>query len=284
MAQIDNTASLTGFKALSFDCYGTLIEWEPGLLGALRPILDQLGSEHPWTEDPQRALLRFDDIASALEREQPTLRYDRILAAAMRQLAGEAGEAGGGDGGVEVKVSDAEVEAMARGPGRWPAFPDTLAALAVLKRHYKLAILSNMDNDNMARTTTTTKEAGGGGAALAGVAFDAVYTAEDIGSYKPRAENFAYLHRRARDELGVDVGAGELLHVARSLRVDHSAAKAVGFPSCWIARGGDAKGGEGVGGDYDRMWRDGEVSFQWKFDTLGDFAREVARQFGDEEA
>lgn len=264
MAQFDNTASLTGFKALSFDCYGTLIEWEPNLLRALQPITDKLDPAHPWAEDPRRALLHFNDMTSALESAQPTMRYDRILAAATRQLAGEAG----------VEVGEADVEAMATGPGRWPAFPDTLAALAVLGRHYKLVILSNVNTDNMARTT---------GHALGGVSFDAVYTAEDIGSYKPRRENFEYLHRRVRDELGADVDRGELLHVARSLRVDHSAAKAVGFPSCWIARGGDQKAGEGVGGDYERMATDGEISFQWKFDTLGDFAREVARQFGDEE-
>lgn len=267
MAQFNNTASLTGFKALSFDCYGTLIEWEPELLRSLQPIIDQLGPAHPWAEDPRRALLRFNDVASALERAKPTLRYDRILAAAMRQLADEAG-------GGEVEVREADVEAMAAGPGRWPAFPDTVAALAVLKRHYKLVILSNVDNENMARATA---------GPLGGVAFDAVYTAEDVGSYKPRRENFEYLHRQARDELGVDAEKEELLHVARSLLVDHSAAKAVGFPSCWIARGGDTKEGQGVGGGYERMMRDGEINFQWKFDTLNDFAREVARQFGDEE-
>ena len=88
---------------------------------------------------------------------------------------------------------------------------------------------------------------------------------------------------RARDELGIDAGPGRegLLHVARSLRVDHSAAKALGFSSCWISRGGERKDGQGIGGDYEEMLRKGEVSFQWKFDTIGDFAAEVARQFGD---
>lgn len=112
--------------------------------------------------------------------------------------------------------------------------------------------------------------------------FDAVYTAEEIGSYKPARSNFEYLFRRGRDELGVDTPPGtELLHVARSLRVDHSAAKALGFSSCWISRGGEKKEGQGIGGDYEAMVKEGKVSFQWRFDTLGDFAREVARQFGD---
>lgn len=184
----------------------------------------------------------------------------------MRQLAAELHV---------TTVSDAAFDAMARGPGSWPAFEDTIAALRVLKKHYKLIILSNIDNANMQRTLA---------GPLGGVEFDAVYTAQDIGSYKPSSDNFEYLFRRAREELGVKGGkeSGEILHVARSLTVDHTAAKRMGFPSCWIARGGDRKGGEGIGGDYEKMLEEGEVSFQWKFDTLGDFAKEVARQFGDE--
>lgn len=136
----------------------------------------------------------------------------------------------------------------------------------------KLIILSNIDNANIAATTS---------GPLGEVPFDAVYTAEDIGSYKPSLANFDHLFRRARGELGVDADRGDLLHVARSLKVDHTAARAVGFPSCWISRGGDARAGQGIGGDHEELVRKGEVSFQWKFDSIGAFAAEVARQFGD---
>lgn len=265
MAQENNTGDLTRFKALSFDCYSTLIDWEPSMIQALQPIITKLPSDHPYVKDNQLALQRFDKFSYTLEHEQPTLKYDLNLIAAMKKLAAEVG--------VADALTDDDLQVMAKGPGRWPAFPDTVEGLKTLKKHYKLIILSNVDNANVAATTS---------GALGGVPFDAVYTAEDIGSYKPSRANFEYLFRHARDELGVDVDAGELLHVARSLRVDHTAAKAIGFKSCWISRGGDKKGGQGIGGDYEKLVGNGEVSFQWRFDTIGDFAAEVARQFGDD--
>lgn len=269
MADIDNTKDLTKFKALSFDCYGTLIEWEPGLIEALQPVTSKLPADHSYAKDPKQALLRFDEFSNELERTQPTLKYDLNLTTALRKLAADVGLP------EEGSLSQGDLDALARGPGRWPAFADTIEALRTLKKHYKLIILSNIDNANIEATTA---------GPLSAVPFDAVYTAEEIGSYKPARANFEYLFRRARDELGVDAppGGGELLHVARSLRVDHSAARALGFSSCWISRGGEKKEGQGIGGDYEEMVREGKVSFQWRFDTLGDFAREVARQFGDE--
>jgi 2-haloalkanoic acid dehalogenase type II len=272
MTDVDNTKDLTKFKALSFDCYGTLIEWEPGLIQALQPVTSKLPAEHPFARDPKLALLRFDEFSNELEVTQPTLRYDLNLTTALKKLAADVGLP-------EGSLSREDLDAMATGPGRWPAFADTIEGLRILKRHYKLIILSNIDNANIRATTS---------GPLGPVPFDAVYTAEEIGSYKPAAANFEHLFRRARDELGIQ-GAGrpveeggELLHVARSLRVDHSAAKTLGFSSCWISRGGERKEGQGIGGDYEDMVREGKVSFQWRFDTLGDFAREVARQFGDE--
>ncbi|KAG8159690.1 hypothetical protein KVR01_010327 [Diaporthe batatas] len=274
MAEIDNTKDLTKFKALSFDCYGTLIEWEPGLTQALKPVTSKLPADHPFAKDPSLALQRFDELASELEASQPGMRYDVILTTALQRLAAGAGLPDG-------SLSRDDLAAMATGPGRWPAFADTIEGLRTLKRHYKLIILSNVDNANIGATT-------GAGGPLGAVPFDATYTAEEIGSYKPARENFEYLFRRAGEELGVR-GAGrpggeggELLHVARSLRVDHAAAKALGFSSCWISRGGERREAQGIGGDYEAMVRGGEVSFQWRFDTIGDFAREVARQFGDE--
>lgn len=263
MADIDNTAPLTGYKALSFDCYGTLIEWEPNLIKALEPLTGLLPADHPYATDPKLALVRHSEISNEIEDSDPTRLYSLNLVDSMKKLAAELGVD-------ESQINEAEYEALATGPGRWPPFDDTIAALKELKTHFKLIILSNVDNANIQRTVS---------GPLGDVEWDAVYTAEDIGSYKPSPKNFEYLFRRARDEVGADVHQGELLHVARSLKVDHSAAKALGFKSCWIARGGDTKEGQGVGGDYERMIGDGEVSFQWKFDTLGDFAKEVKRQF-----
>ncbi|CAN8101581.1 unnamed protein product [Discula destructiva] len=265
MSQIDNTAPLTGYKALSFDCYGTLIEWEPNLIAALQPLIALLPPDHPYTQNPKLALVRHAELSNELEHAKPTLRYDLNLVDAMKQLAAELR--------VDAdKITAAEYETMATGPGQWPAFEDTRAALAVLKRHYKLIILSNVDNENVRRTVA---------GPLGAVEWDAVYTAEDIGSYKPDPKSFEYLFRRARDELDADVEKGELLHVAHSVLVDHSAAKVMGFKSCWISRGGETKEGRGLSGDYEKMMGEMKVSFQWKFETLGDFASEVSRQFGE---
>lgn len=263
MDSIDNTGLLTPYKALSFDCYGTLIEWEANLIKALEPLIKLLPADHAYAADPKLALVRHDELASVLEQSDPTRLYNHILVDSMKQLAAELNVD-------ERKITETEYEAMSTGPGRWPPFADTIAALKVLKKHYKLIILSNVDNLNIQRAVS---------GPLGDVEWDAVYTAEDIGSYKPSPKNFEYLFRRAKDELDVDAEKGELLHVARSLAVDHSAAKAMGFKSCWISRGGDTKEGQGVGGDYEQMVRQGEVSFQWKFDTLGEFAEVVERQF-----
>ena len=87
MAEIDNTKDLTKFKALSFDCYGTLIEWEPGLIRALEPITTKLPPDPPYAKDGKLALLRFDEFSNALEHEQHTLKYDLNLTTAMKKLA-----------------------------------------------------------------------------------------------------------------------------------------------------------------------------------------------------
>lgn len=269
MAKVDNTADLTHFKALSFDVYGTLINWKPSIIAALNPVLSRLPSDHPYARSTQAAYIRFCEIAFGLEISQPTLTKDQNLATGLRMLAAEVGIDDN-----EHALTGADVEAIANGPGRWPAFGDSVAALTRLKEAgYQLIALSNIDNANITRTVTGPLSPGDG-ASL----FDAVYTAEDIGAYKPSHKSFAYLHRRAREELGVDVAKGELLHVAHGLRVDHTAAKQMGFPSCWIRRGTDRTKRRGDE-DHNDAVEDGEVSFQWSFESMADFAAEVERQF-----
>jgi 2-haloalkanoic acid dehalogenase type II len=170
-----------------------------------------------------------------------------------------------------VTVPDSVAEEIGTGPGRWPVFVDTVQGLLKLKKHYKLIILSNVSNTNIRRAVRENMKP---------VAFDAVYTAESIGSYKPSHRNFEYLFQHAKEELGVDVEKGELLHVARSLTVDHVPAKELGFRSVWISRGGDQEEGYGTGGNYRELVEQGKVAFEWKFDTIGQFASEVERQFG----
>jgi 2-haloalkanoic acid dehalogenase type II len=260
MAQSAGVASLTSFKALSFDCYGTLIDWERGTVQAMQPILADLPADHPVRRNPSLAVKRFNEISGDLGREQPGLVYNENLAMSVTRLCAE----------MNVPASDAVAEPFGNAPGTWAPFADTVAALQVLKKRYKLIILSNIHNTAIEATV---------GRQLAPVEFDAVYTAQDIGSYKPSHRNFQYLFGHAKKDLGADFEKGELLHVARSLTADHVPAKELGLPSVWICRGGDRPGGYGAGGDYEAL--KGKVGFGWKFETLGDFAEEVERQFAE---
>ncbi|KAI0384262.1 haloacid dehalogenase [Hypomontagnella monticulosa] len=265
MASENKYPDLTNFKALSFDCYGTLIDWQTGLLNTVRMLTSQLPADHPLnTDPPKEAVRRLDDIANRYEREQPTLPYNELLAEAITTFARDE---------LKTGLPDSFAEPFGNSPGTWTPFPDTIAGLQKLQKHYKLAILSNVDNKNIAATVEKQ---------LAPARFDAVYTAQDIGSYKPAHSNFHYLFAHLREDLGIDREKGELLHVARSLKADHVTAKELGLPSVWISRGGEKPEGSGVGGDYAAL-KD-KVAFQWRFDSIGDFADEVERQFAAKEA
>lgn len=192
----------------------------------------------------------------------------------LRLLAKEHGVEESEEGAEEGKLKRADVERIGDGPGRWPAFGDTVDALKKLGRYYKLVILSNVNEANIARAAA---------GPLAGARFDAVYTAEAIGSYKPDLKNFRYLFDGVRREFGVEKEKGGLLHVARSLTADHVPAKEVGLRSVWIARGGDKEEGYGTGGDYGKLKEEGKLGFEWTFQTMGEFADEVERQFAERE-
>ncbi len=196
------------FDALSFDCYGTLIDWEAGIAAALRPWT----AEHGLDLSDEEILLAYSTQEAAAEAEQPSALYPSILARAMRQVGASFG----------VPVSDAEAAAFSASVPDWPPFPDSADALARLSSRYKLIILSNVDRASFA-----------GSNRRLGAAFTSILTAEDIGSYKPSPRNFAALAVE-RQRLGIP--AGRLLHVAQSLFHDHVPAKAAGLPTVWIDR------------------------------------------------
>ena len=205
---------LTDFKALTFDCYGTLIDWESGMVEALKPLTGRVG----------RALTR-DDILEAHARHEsaqqlqtPAKLYRDLLAIVYRRLAEEWG----------VTASWDECVAYGRSVANWPAFGNSAGALQYLKRHYKLVILSNVDNESFAASNKKLE-----------VDFDAIYTAEDIGSYKPSDRNFDYMLAKL-ETLGI--AKHEILHTAESLFHDHVPANKHGLASCWIYRRHDQKG------------------------------------------
>jgi 2-haloacid dehalogenase len=200
---------LTDFKVLTFDCYGTLIDWESGILAALRPLLARLDGK----VDDEAALAAYARHESALEAEQPGLNYRKILAEAHRRLAKE----------WNASSNEVDAERFGNSVPDWPAFPDSAAALGYLKQHYKLVILSNIDRASFAESNKKL-----------GVTFDAICTAEDIGSYKPDKRNFDFALKTVEEKFGL--GPKDILHTAQSLFHDHQTAKAIGLATNWIDR------------------------------------------------
>jgi 2-haloacid dehalogenase len=208
---------LTQFKILTFDCYGTLIDWESGMIEALAPLTRRAGRE--LTRD--QILEAHARHESAQQRWTPAKRYSDLLATVHKRLSEEWG----------IDSSWEEAHAYGASIRNWPAFPDSAEALHYLKQHFKLAILSNVDNESFAASNARLK-----------VAFDAVYTAEDIGSYKPAPRNFDYM----LEKLGtLGVAKHEVLHTAESLFHDHEPARKAGLATCWIHRR-HAQGGFGA--------------------------------------
>lgn len=205
---------LTSYKALSFDVYGTLIDWEAGIAAVLSDWARRHGSDL----DDEALLLAYADNEAAVEREYPSLVYAEVLQAAFRRTATDLG----------LPITDAEAQILGRSVPEWPAFPDSHEALNRLKRHYRLIVLSNVHDEGVA-----------GSIERMDIEFDQVNTAQNIGSYKPNPRNFTVLLERLGD---LDVEKSQLLHVAQSLFHDHVQAKAFDLDSVWINRRHDRPG------------------------------------------
>ncbi|MER8807069.1 haloacid dehalogenase type II [Mesorhizobium australicum] len=230
---------LTDFKALTFDCYGTLIDWESGMIDALKPLTGRVGSG-----------LSRDEILQAHARHEssqqnwtPQKRYSDLLAVVYKRLAEEWG----------VVTTPEECIAYGQSVKDWPAFADTAAALQYLKQHYKLVILSNVDNTSFSFSNRKL-----------GVDFDAIYTAEDIGSYKPSPRNFDYMLEKLAT---LGIGDRQVLHTAESLFHDHAVTNRLGLKSCWIHRRHADQG-------FGATMHPGEMpKVDFRFDSMADLAK-----------
>lgn len=202
--------SLCDFKALTFDCYGTLIDWEAGIWDAFQPLIT---CNERQDISRARALEAFAKIESRLEAEAPGMVYPEVLT---RVHAGVAEHFN--------MQTNAKLDIdFGKSVPFWPAFPDTADALRYLKTRYKLVILSNVNRLGFAASNRKL-----------GVEFDAIYTAEDIGSYKPEPANFEYLLESLRRDHGLE--KEDILHTAQSLFHDHAPARAFGLATAWIDR------------------------------------------------
>ena len=239
---------LTDFKALTFDCYGTLIDWESGMIDALQPLTDRTGG----TLDRNQILQAHAFHESTQQAQTPAMPYRDLLSIVYRRLAEEWG----------VDVSWDECLAYGQSVKNWPAFADSVEALRYLKDHYRLVILSNVDNQSFAASNEKLQ-----------VAFDAIYTAQDAGSYKPSDRNFTYMMEKLERS---GIGRGDILHTAESLFHDHGPANKHGLASCWIYRRHDQ---EGFGAT---MTPERTPAIDFRFDSMADLvgAHKAALQVG----
>jgi 2-haloalkanoic acid dehalogenase type II len=242
---------LSDYKVLTFDCYGTLIDWESGIWAALQPLLARNDRK-----DLKRktALESFSELESRIEAKSPGMLYPKVLSSVHSAIAAH----------FDLESTPELDLAFGGSVSRWPAFADTADALHYLKTRYKLVILSSIDRDSFAASNRKL-----------GVTFDAIYTAEDIGSYKPNPANFEYLLRRLREELGLE--PTDVLHTAQSLFHDHAPAKTFGLANVWIDRQRLSEGGSW--GATAKLASRPETAFL--FFTMGEMAEAVRRETGD---
>lgn len=240
---------VTDFKALTFDVYGTLIDWEGGMVAGLKPLTDRVN----------RGLSRNDMLEAHARHEScqqlqtPSMRYQDLLAIVYRRLAEEWG----------VHVSWLECVTYGQTVKNWPAFPDSAEALQYLKQHFKLVVLSNVDNDSFSYSNKK----------LA-VEFDAIYTAEDVGSYKPANRNFDYMLDKIST---IGVAKAEVLHIAESMFHDHAPANKYDLTSCHIYRRYKQEG-FGATMNPEKM-----PTFQFRFNSMGEMAQVVRGELGEQQ-
>jgi 2-haloacid dehalogenase len=204
---------LRNFDVITFDCYGTLIDWESGILAALAPLREAGGL----TVTDDDLLRSYATLEHTLE-EGDYRRYREVLRGVMRGLATR----------YSVPEARVDLDALAESLPSWRPFPDTVPALQRLRVHYRLGIISNTDIDLFAAT-----------AKHLNVEFNYLVTAEQVGAYKPSHANFA----AALETIGVP--RARLLHAAQSRFHDIAPARALGIASVWVNRR-SGKGGQGA--------------------------------------
>ena len=195
---------LTRFKVLTFDCYGTMIDWETGIFSALRPILAAHNAEIA-----DSALLELYSELELTAEQGEFLRYRDVLQSVVRGVGERLG----------FVPTEAEVRSLPESLAKWQPFPDTVEALRKLKSRYQLAVMSNVDDDLFAAT-----------APKLGVAFDQVITAQQAGCYKPCARMF----QLAEDRIGAR--REHWLHVGQSIYHDVIPAQSLGIAAVWVNR------------------------------------------------
>ena len=212
------TLNYDNYDALSFDCYGTLIDWERGIWLAFQPLL--IKSAHLQI-DQKKVLADFAVFENEIQSNRPDMPYPEVLKRIHKRFAVK----------YDLLTTEEFDKVFGASVSEWPVFLDTIKALADLKKRYKLVILSNVDEAGFAASNERLS-----------VEFDAIYTAEKIGSYKPDVRNFEYLFAQLLVEQSIQ--RERILHVAQSLYHDILPANTLGMDCVWIDRQGLSTGGD----------------------------------------
>ena len=199
------------YQWLSFDCYGTLVDWETGISDAVAGVFAGHGVRR--TKDEILAL--FADAEPKVQTSGEFLDYRRVLRDVLQIMAWEA----------SIRLPASEADALPDSLPQWPIFPDAPDALKQLQSRYKLAIISNVDDDLFEQSKRAL-----------GVKFDAVIASQQARSYKPDMHNFDVARER------MDVENDGWLHVAESLYHDIGPANRLGIDSVWVSRPGRGGG------------------------------------------
>jgi 2-haloacid dehalogenase len=211
MIAVMPTIDFSKFDVLTFDCYGTLIDWEAGILAALHAALDGRTDALPGDD----ALLETFARHEAATEAGPYLAYREVLGRVLRGIAAEVG----------AEPDDSAVAAFGGSVADWPPFPDSAAALESLHERFKLGVITNCDDDLFAAS-----------ARRLGLEFDWVITAQQARRYKPNPRGFELAFER------IGLPPRRILHVAQSLFHDHVPAKRLGLSTVWVDRRHDRPG------------------------------------------
>ena len=192
------------FQWISFDCYGTLVDWETGIFEAVAPVL----SSHGIRKSRAEILSLFADAEPRVQCAS-YLEYRHVLRRVMALIGGELG----------FQPTESDLACLADSLPHWPVFPDTVGALRALQSRFKLAVISNVDDYLFAGT-----------AKALGIDFEVVVTAQQVRDYKPNLRHF----HAAAEQMAVATDAW--LHVAESLYHDIAPAHRLGIASVWVNR------------------------------------------------
>ncbi|WP_315762463.1 MULTISPECIES: HAD family hydrolase [unclassified Bradyrhizobium] len=210
---------LSDFDAVTFDVYGTLIDWEPSIIS----FLSGWASSHGVKTSDRELLMAFDRARAEIQKERPAHLYPDVLRKCFDRISRECG----------VAIDSAERERFAQSPHQWPAYADSHHGLLALQRQAKVGALSNIDNASL--TSSCRK---------LDFRFDLIVTAERVGAYKPDWPHFNV----AIEELGrLGIPGERILHVGQSLRADITPANKLGLKCAWINRRGRELGLSGEG-------------------------------------